>query len=129
MRRRFFLTATAICGFALTGFTAPALAQDAQMTADEITRLLSGNTAEGVWDGTTYKSYFADDGTTIFAPANSDTLTGKWRVNPDSQEYESFFDAIGWTGYNIMRTDGGFAWVKDGKAYPFYVLEGRALDF
>ncbi|MCQ0091124.1 hypothetical protein [Roseovarius sp. M141] len=129
MRRRFFFNAAALCVLALSSLGASAFAQETRMSADEIARLLSGNTVEGQWDGTAYKSYFAPDGTTIFVPANADPLTGKWRVNPESHQYESFFDAVGWTGYTVLHTDAGFAWVMDGKAYPFHVLEGRDLPF
>ncbi|HEY9037506.1 MAG TPA: hypothetical protein VIN05_00990 [Roseovarius sp.] len=125
MRRRFFLNLLACCAFALGGSAASVLAQETRMSAEEISRLLSGNTAEGQWEGKAYKSYFAADGTTIFAPGNADALIGKWRVNSDSQELESFFDAVGWTGYAVVRTDTGFAWMKDGEAYPFLVFEGR----
>ncbi len=129
MRRRFFLNAAAVCALVLGNSAEFAFAQESNMSADEIVRLLSGNTAEGVWDGTAYKSYFAGDGTTVFAPANADALAGKWRVNSDNDQLESFFDAVGWTGYKVLRTDTGFAWFKDGKTYPFAVLEGRIMEF
>lgn len=129
MIRRFFFNAAALCALALGSLGVPALAQETTMSADEIARLLTGNTAEGQWEGTAYKSYFAPDGTTIFVPANADALTGKWRVNEQSQELESFFDAVGWTGYAVRRTDAGFAWLRDGKAYQFFVVEGRDLPF
>ncbi len=129
MRRRFFFNAAALCTLIVGSSGAFALAQENMMTADDIARLLSGNTIEGQWDGTAYKSYFDPDGTTIFVPVNADALTGKWRVNAQAGEFESFFDAVGWTGYAVLRTDAGFAWMKDGVAYPFAVLEGRVLAF
>ncbi len=129
MRRRFFFSIAALCAVVVGSTGISAFAQETRMSADEIARLLSGNTAEGQWEGTAYKSYFAPDGTTIFAPAGADTLTGKWRVNLESEEFESFFDAIGWTGYAVTHTDAGFAWIKDGKAYPFAVFEGRDPAF
>lgn len=129
MNRRFFINAASLCTLALGSSAAFALAQDNTMSADEVARLLLGNTIEGQWEGVTYRSYFAPDGTTIYMPANADPLAGKWRVNADSQEYETFFDAVGWTGYTVLHTDAGFAWIKDGKTYPFSVLEGRALEF
>ena len=127
MIRRFFMTAAAaVLASVLAQGSA---AQDAQMAAEEIKHLLTGNTAEGQWEGTAYKSWFGPDGTTVFAPANGDVMEGKWRVNAETDEYESFFDAIGWTGYIVLRTDAGFAWMREGKTYPFTVVEGRALGF
>ena len=129
MIRRFFLTSAALCGVVLVSTAALALAQSSTLTADDITRLLTGNTVEGKWDGITYRSYFDPDGTTIFVSSNAEKMLGKWRVNAGSQQYETFFDAIGWTGYSVLRTDTGFAWQSKGTLYPFTVLEGRDLDF
>lgn len=127
MRRRLFITAA--CALLLATFGSPGHAEDAKMSADEIEHLLTGNTAEGTWDGTAYKSYFAPDGTTIYVPTNADPMDGKWRINAESGQYESFFAAVGWTGYTVLRTDTGFAWMHDGTAYPFSVVEGRDLEF
>lgn len=129
MSRRFFILAIAVCALVAGGADRAALAQDTALTAPEVQHLLSGNTAEGQWDGAHYKSYFDADGTTIYAPANDDPLRGKWRVNAQTGQYESFFDAVGWTGYTVLRTDAGFAWQHDGQSYPFSVVEGRDLAF
>ncbi|PVA10167.1 hypothetical protein DC366_10990 [Pelagivirga sediminicola] len=129
MIRRFFLIATAACALLTGALATAALAQGTVMEAAEIERLLTGNTAEGQWDGASYKSYFGPGGTTVFVPSDGAPLRGKWRVNPETNQYESFFDAVGWTGYTILRTDAGFAWVLNDKAYPFAVIEGRALSF
>jgi hypothetical protein len=67
------------------------------------------------------------NGTTIYDPANGDAQVGKWRVDQKTGHYESFWDAIGWTSYAILRTDAGFAWERDGKTYPFDLVEGRQL--
>jgi hypothetical protein len=54
-------------------------------------------------------------------------VAGKWRVNPETGQYDSFWDTIGWTAYTVLRTDHGFAWQRDGKTYPFAVRDGRRL--
>lgn len=128
MRRRFFITTAAACAL-LSGAVGPAQAQQARLDAAEIEDLLTGNTAEGRWDGAAYRSYFDPDGTTVYAPADGEAQKGKWRINDETSEYESFFAAIGWTGYAVLHTDDGFAWKHKGKTYPFELVEGRDLTF
>ncbi|MFD0859748.1 hypothetical protein [Roseovarius aquimarinus] len=128
-RRNLAFTALAALAIGAAGITAaPAGAQEARLGAAELEALLTGNTAEGVWDGTPYKSYFAPNGVTVYDPANGEALMGKWRINPNTGDYESFWDAIGWTAYAVMRTEQGYAWGRDGKTYPFTITEGRALS-
>jgi len=45
----------------------PAAAQSVKLRPAEITALLQGNTAVGLWDGVPYRQYFGADGVTIFA--------------------------------------------------------------
>ena len=103
-------------------------AENVPLKSPEIERLLTDNTVEGVWDSKHYKSYFGADGVTIYAPENGEQQVGKWRVAPDTNQYESFFDAVGWTAYTVLSTDAGFAWMHGGETYPFAVIEGRALS-
>jgi hypothetical protein len=46
-------------------------AAERKLTADEIRLALTGNTVEGNWRGTPYRSYFAADGTTIYVAQDS----------------------------------------------------------
>lgn len=125
-RRHFIATATVLLMGTLGGAS---LAADAPLSGPEVAQLLTGNTAEGVWNGTPYRSYFDPDGETIYVAKGSDPITGKWRVNPDSGAYESFWDTVGWTSYPVLRTDDGLVWINDGKAYPFSIVQGRDLGF
>ena len=126
MYRRNFI---AIIAAVLTlGALAPAAhAQEPNMTAAELEDLLTGNTVEGQWDGVGYKSYFGPNGTTIYDPQDGDALTGRWRVNQQTGQFESFWDAVGWTSYSVLRTAAGYAWGRDGKTYPFAIVEGRTV--
>lgn len=125
MYRRTFIAITAAFLLGVSGGVSTA--QDTALSASEVEGLLTGNTAEGQWDGKSYRSYFGADGTTIFAPSKGETLTGKWRVNPETGQYDSFWDTIGWTAYTVLRTEDGYAWHKDDKSYPFSLLQGRRL--
>ncbi|WP_324753136.1 hypothetical protein [Roseovarius sp. Pro17] len=127
MHRRLFTTIAATTALLLGAAGTAAYAEGDTLSAPEVERLLTGNTAEGKWDGNSYRSYFGADGITIYQPQTGERLTGKWRVDEGTGLYESFWDTVGWTAYAVMRTDEGFAWSLDGKTYPFAMLEGRNL--
>ncbi len=127
MHRRLFTIIAATTALLLGALGTGVYAEDNMLSAPEVERLLSGNTAEGRWDGNPYRSYFGADGVTIYQPQSGERLTGKWRIDQGSGRYESFWDAVGWTAYNVLRTDEGFAWSLGGKTYPFSMLEGRNL--
>ncbi|MFX0541762.1 hypothetical protein ACEWPM_008505 [Roseovarius sp. S4756] len=126
MNRRHFIPA-AVLALSMGAYT-PLFAEDVHLEASEVKQLLSGNTAEGVWDGVAYKSYFGPDGVTIYDPQNGDALVGKWRINSETGEYESFWDAIGWTSYTVLQTQTGYAWRRNGEIYPFTLVEGRLVS-
>ena len=48
-------------------FAMPSFAQSVKLTTAEISTLLMGNTAVGVWEGAKYRQFFNKDGTVIFA--------------------------------------------------------------
>ncbi|GAW34535.1 hypothetical protein RA2_01585 [Roseovarius sp. A-2] len=126
MKRRFLLAAIA----AVTVATAlPAVAAPKRLSASEIDTLLAGNTISGTWSGTAYHQYFATDGTTLYVPDGGEDDEGKWRVNADTNEYESWWRSTGWTPYAMVRTDeDGYAWVNGDRLEPFTVQEGRQLE-
>lgn len=124
MFRRHFITIATTLALAMPTVLG---AQDNALGAREVSELLSGNTAIGQWEGVQYRSYFGADGTTIYDPQNDEAQIGKWRVNRETGRYESFWDAIGWTAYAVLRTEDGFAWERKGQTYPFDVVEGRQL--
>ena len=101
-------------------------AQSVKMADHEISALLSGNTALGIWQGVQYRQYFAEDGTTIFAQEGTKSALGRWRVDTTADEFQSIWarDTI-WEGWYIMVYAGAFFWVS--KSTPptlFKVVEG-----
>jgi len=126
MQRRFVLATIA----AATVATAlPAFADPMRLSALEIEALLAGNTISGSWADTNYHQYFASDGTTILVSDSGKANKGKWRVNPDTNDYESWWRSTGWTPYALVRTDeGGYAWVNGDRLEPFTVKEGQHLE-
>jgi len=123
--RRTLLAITA--AIALFGFQ-PAQAGPDQLTADEIEQLLAGNTINGVWAGSTYVEYFSAQGQAIYIPAGGGPSEGKWRANPDTNEYESWWRSTGWTPYVIVKTDdGGYAFVNGESLEPFTVTPGKQI--
>ncbi|MEM7598662.1 MAG: hypothetical protein AAF382_13285 [Pseudomonadota bacterium] len=108
------------------GLTGPV---DVQMSAPQIEALLSGNTIRGTWNGDGYTQFFDPNGQTIYVPDGGRPDQGKWRVNAGSDQYESWWERTNWSGYKIMMTNGGFAWVSRGELQPFEVFEGKQVTW
>lgn len=93
----------------------PALAQPVavQLDAEEITALLTGNTAIGEWDGTPYRQYFGVGGVTLFAQPEARTTRGEWRVDPESDAYQSIWPGDAeWEGWIVMVWMDEYYWLS-----------------
>jgi hypothetical protein len=104
-------------------------AQSVKLKAHEIEVLLSGNTATGLWEGAEYRQFFDPDGSTIYAQAGTRSSLGKWRVDPEIDEYQSIWPRdADWEGWFVMEYAGEFFWVsKRTPPTPFKVLQGQQL--
>lgn len=109
----------------------PALAQPVavQLDADDVTTLLTGNTAIGEWDGVPYRQYFGDDGVTLFAQPDARTTRGEWRVDPESEEYQGRWPGEAeWEGWIVMIWMGDHYWLsRETPPTPFEVVDGQQL--
>ena len=129
MLRRHFLA------LGLAAIATPALAGDGgapvtvQLTAPQIETLLAGNTIVGTWSGSGYKQYYGNDGFTMYVPDGGGEDDGKWRVNAETNEYESWWSSTGWTPYAIVMTNVGYAWVNGESLEPFQVFEGKQVSW
>lgn len=114
--------------FSTLGVTG-AMAQSVKLAAHEIDALLSGNTAIGKWQGTSYRQYFGDDGSTIYAQSGSRSALGQWRVDNTVDEYQSIWARdTQWEGWYVMEYAGAYFWVsKSTPPTPFQVVEGQKL--
>ena len=107
----------------------PARAEPVELSAAGIEALLSGNTITGTWSGTSYRQYFAPDSTTLYVPDGGRADEGRWRTNPETDDYESWWRSTGWTPYALVKTeDGGHAWVNGDRLEPFEVLSGKQIE-
>ena len=104
-------------------------AQSVKLTTDQITTLLTGNTAVGVWEGVKYRQYFDPDGHTIFAQDGSRSARGDWRVDAAIDEYQSIWARDkDWEGWYVMEYAGSYFWVsKSTPPTPFKVVKGQQL--
>ena len=130
MRRRLFL-ASALATFAL-----PAGAQDdprnadvLPLSAEQINRLLAGNTITGTWSGAGYRQYFAQGGMTMYIPDDGRADQGRWRVNTQTSQYESWWQMSDWSGYTVVMTNNGYAWAKGTILEPFTVAPGKQVTW
>lgn len=108
-------------------------ADEKTLTAFQIKKLLSGNTAIGRWIDHDYRQYFDKDGSTIYAQEKQRSSLGRWRVNRLTNHYESWWEQVGWgSGYSVVLKDGVYYWVSSvGSAEPhaFEVVQGSQLLF
>ncbi len=126
MQRRSF---TATLAVLMLAPALPALAAPTRMTAPEIEALLAGNTIVGTWSGTAYRQYYDAGGNTLYVPEGGKPDEGRWRVNAETNEYESWWQSTGWTPYAMVRTDdGSYAWINGDRLEPFQVQAGRQVE-
>ncbi len=107
----------------------PASAQSVKLTAEEITKLLTGNTAIGKWEGNRYRQFFGSDGVTIYAQEGSRSTRGEWRVDAETDEYQSIWpNDADWEGWVVIEYAGAYYWAsKKTPPTPFRVEEGEKL--
>lgn len=117
-------------GLAISLLSVGMVRAETQLTGAEMFDLLNGNTISGDWVGTPYKSYYAPDGVTVYVPENGPAQRGRWRINYDTDEYESWWEQSGWSSYRIVRgDDGGLSWVFRDTRQPFDVLDGKQVSW
>ncbi len=118
-----------LAGMFTVAMALPAYAQSVKLTATEITDLLTGNTAIGLWDGIAYRQYFGDDGVTLFAQDGAWTARGVWRTDTEVDEFQSIWPGdADWEGWFIMEYLGDYYWVsRSTPPTPFEVVDGQQL--
>lgn len=117
-----------VLAVALALFAKIATAEPVQMTAAEIRTLLSGNTAIGDWQGQPYRQSFRANGETIYAPKDSRSSAGKWRVNSQTNDFESWWPRSEWGSYTVWR-DGEIRYWSGGgvERSEFTMIPGEHL--
>lgn len=107
----------------------PAQPVAVQLDAAEVTALLTGNTAVGVWEGTPYRQHFDETGVTLFAQPEARTTRGEWRVDPETDEYQSIWPGeTEWEGWIVMIWMDEYYWLsRTTPPTPFEVVEGEQL--
>lgn len=106
-----------------------AIAEPVTLKAPEIEALLSGNTTIGLWSGTSYRQYYDPNGRTIYVSERGSPEHGKWRVNQETNKYESQWERSGWSAYGIARDGEKLLWSKsDGDSQVFTVMPGNRLS-
>lgn len=119
----------AIIGLALMLAT-PIFAQSVKLTTAEISTLLTGNTAVGVWEGVKYRQFFNEDGSTVYAQEGRRSSLGEWRIDANRDEYQSIWAGdLEWEGWYVMEYLGTYFWVsKRTPPTAFKMLEGKRLS-
>ncbi len=107
----------------------PAQAGEERLSAAEIEALLSGNTISGVFNGTPYTQTFAPDGRTVYTPEGGQGDEGKWRVDAEEDQYESWWASTGWTAYEMARDGGTLIFIaSDGSRSTAELVESDVTE-
>ena len=106
-----------------------ALGEERKLTGKQIREALTGNTVDGVWSGTPYKSYFRPDGLTVYKPKDRPQETGRWRIDEENDQYCSWWARTGWSCYNVYRDGRTIIWEIPGgdTRYSSELLGGKQL--
>ena len=118
-----------LAGLLIVCWGSAAVAAEKKLTAHEIADALTGNTVEGMWGETPYKSYFDPSGFTIYQPEGRPQDRGKWRVDGETHRYCSHWERSGWSCYDLYRDGDEIIWQipGDDTRYPSKLLEGDQL--
>jgi hypothetical protein len=128
-RRRRAFAAALLLALSMAGLGAGAHAQDlTPLTGAEIVTLLAGNSIEGTWGPSHFRSYFATDGTTLYQPQGQQPEQGRWKVVGD--QYCSIADE-GDACFNLYRYGEDLVWEDpgSGKRFPSTVIQGKAVPW
>jgi len=128
--RRRLLHAAALLALLMAGASLSANAQDlVPLTGPEITTLLLGNSIEGTWGPSHFRSYFAPDGTTLYQPQGQSPEQGHWKVVGD--QYCSIADEGVDACFNLYRDGAVLVWEEPGSGtrFPSTVIQGKAVPW
>jgi hypothetical protein len=95
---------------------------------DQLTRLLSGNTLDGVWAGRPYRQYFAASGSTRYQEGNSPPTTRTWRVDSDGQYCSIWAPSSQEACYLVLVYGNEVFWKSGGKYFPSRLTAGNTFD-
>ncbi|WP_338549837.1 hypothetical protein [Roseovarius phycicola] len=124
---KFSLTALALGLYLSTSASSDDTAQP--LTAAEIDLHLRGNTIKGAWSGEAYTQFFSEDGQTVYLQQNRRPDVGRWRVNSETNQYESWWEQTGWTGYTVLETKDGYAWKRGDDHEVFSMSAGKQIKW
>lgn len=111
----------------LSGWPAPASAEEHAMNGEEIREALAGNTVESQWQNTPYLSYFQPNGVILTRSEGGDQETGKWRIDADKSQYCAWLARTGWRCYRLYREGRTVIWETPGTGDRFLsrIIPGR----
>lgn len=113
----------------LAAALADARAGPRKLKAPEIAEALTGNTVEGIWGQTPYRSYFDGNGVTLYKPQGRSADAGRWKVDKTRHQYCSWWERSGWSCYDLYRDGDSIIWGIPGTStrYPSALLKGKRL--
>lgn len=104
-------------------------AEPRKLNAREIREALTGNSVEGTWGNTPYRSYFQPNGVILYKPCGGPRETGKWRIDEENDLYCGWTARLGWQCYEVYRDGRTIIWGVPGSEQRFSsrIVAGRQL--
>lgn len=109
-------------------FSSLSLAAEVKLNSQQITELLSGNTANGVHFQKKTTQYFSESGLTLWqSSGDAKPFEGQWKV--ENNQYCSDFGS-GWNCYNIVKDEAQGIQYFIGKDFrvPFIMQKGYSSE-
>ena len=102
-------------------------AEEQRMNSQQIREALSGNSVEGMWGNTPFRTYFQPDGVMLYKPRGGPLETGKWRIDESQDLYCAWTARQGWRCYELYRNGRTILWSVPGgdERYISQIRGGR----
>lgn len=118
----------AILAASLLSFTCAAIEPPQSALAPDqhgLTKLLSGNTLEGVWAGRPYRQYFSPTGSTRYREEGGSESSGSWRVDSSGQYCSVWPPSTRESCYQVLVEDKSIYWQSGEDYYASKVVQGN----
>lgn len=98
------------------------------MSRQEFTDFISGNSLLGIWGSAKYKQHFTPQGQTSYQEARNRPSDGTWRINEAGQYCSVWPPSPTEVCYKAQRQGAKLLWyTSEGKVFPADLFEGNIL--
>jgi len=93
----------------------------------QLSRLLSGNTLDGVWAARPYRQFFSASGSTRYKETEGAESSGRWRINSQGWYCSVWPPSDREVCYQVLVEGNNIYWKSGDDYYPSIVIKGDAF--